>query len=313
MVDHNGGVFGRQPPVLGPIGKDKGGTVWAPTRLPGQLRFTLLRRCLANPSALVAVVVLLVLTVLSLAAPWITPYGPSTASFDALSRGPSRAHWFGTDDLGRDGFTRTLYGGRVSLTAGIVSVLVAALLGTSLGLLAGYFRGWLDEVLMRVVDALLALPFLVLAIVLAAVFGPSLQNAMLAIAIVTTPSFARMVRGGVLAQREREDVQAANALGAHSLRVILRHVLPNLSGVLIVQITLAIATAVLAESTLSFLSLGVQPSTPSWGVMLDSARGVLTTAPRMALFPGIFTFLTVLAFNLVGDGLREALDPRARG
>ncbi|PYE50385.1 ABC transporter permease [Deinococcus yavapaiensis] len=270
------------------------------------------QRFLRNTPAVIGLAVLLLFCVLALLAPWISPYGPAQASFDSLSQPPSVTHRFGTDDLGRDLLTRTLFGARISLTAGIVSVLLATLVGTTLGLIAGFFRGWVDEAIMRLVDALLALPFLVLAIALAAVLGPSLQNAMLAIAIVTAPTFARITRGEVLAQREREYVQAATALGATAPRIILRHLLPNIMSALIVQVTLAIATAVLAESTLSFLGLGVQPPTPSWGAMLDSARGFLASSPWMAFFPGTAIFLTVLAFNLVGDGLREALDPRQR-
>ena len=269
-----------------------------------------LRRFLRNQPAVIGLVLLLIFGVLALLAPWVAPYQPAQASFDSLSQAPTPTHWFGTDDLGRDLFTRTLYGARVSLTAGVVSVALATFIGTTLGMIAGFLGGWVDELIMRFIDALLALPFLVLAIALAAVLGPNLQNAMLAIAVVTAPTFARIVRGEVLVQREREYVQAAHALGASGPRIILRHLLPNITSGLIVQITLAIATAVLAESTLSFLGLGVQPPTDSWGAMLDSARGFLANAPWMALFPGTAIFLTVLAFNLVGDGLREALDPR---
>lgn len=269
-----------------------------------------LRRFLRNQPAVIGLVLLLIFGVLALLAPWVAPYQPAQASFDSLSQAPTPTHWFGTDDLGRDLFTRTLYGARVSLTAGVVSVALATFIGTTLGMIAGFLGGWVDELIMRFIDALLALPFLVLAIALAAVLGPNLQNAMLAIAVVTAPTFARIVRGEVLVQREREYVQAAHALGASGTRIILRHLLPNITSGLIVQITLAIATAVLAESTLSFLGLGVQPPTASWGAMLDSARGFLANAPWMAFFPGTAIFLTVLAFNLVGDGLREALDPR---
>ena len=275
-----------------------------------RLRSKPLRRFLRNTPAVVGLALLLIFSVLAVFAPWLAPYAPAQASFDNLSQPPSATHWFGTDDLGRDILTRTLYGARVSLTAGVVSVALATLVGTALGMIAGFFGGWIDEIIMRFIDALLALPFLVLAIALAAVLGPNLRNAMLAIAIVTAPTFARIVRGEVLAQREREYVQAAHALGASGTRIILRHLLPNITSGLIVQITLAIATAVLAESTLSFLGLGVQPPTASWGAMLDSARGFLANGPWMAFFPGTAIFLTVLAFNLVGDGLREALDPR---
>lgn len=287
-----------------------------PASPPSRLRFwrknKALGRFLANKLAVFGALILLVFAAVALLAPVISPYDPAQASFTNLRSAPSPEHAFGTDELGRDNLTRVLYGARVSLSAGLVSVTLAMLSGTFFGLIAGYFRGWLDELIMRVVDAMLALPFLVLAITLAAILGPSLQNTMLAIAIVTAPAFARVARGEVLAQREREYVQAAQALGASSGRTLWRHLLPNISGPLIVQTSLAIANAVLAESSLSFLGLGVQPPTPSWGSMLNTARGYLADAPWLAIFPGLAIFLTVLAFNLVGDGLREALDPRAR-
>lgn len=268
------------------------------------------RRFWANKPAVIGAAVLLLFALLALLAPWVSPYDPAQVFFTDLRAAPSARHLFGTDELGRDIFARVLFGARLSLTAGLVSVALAALVGSALGLLAGFVGGWLDEVIMRVVDALLALPFLVLAIALAAVLGPSLQNTMLAIAIVSTPAFARVARGQVLAERERDYAQAAVALGASNGRVLFRHLLPNLSGALTVQVTLAIAGAVLAESSLSFLGLGVQPPAPSWGSMLNAARGYLAYAPWMAFFPGLAIFLAVLAFNLLGDGLREALDPR---
>lgn len=282
-------------------------------RTPGAWRNSkALRRFLANRLAVFGAVTLVLFGLLALLAPVISPYDPAQASFTDLRTAPSAQHYFGTDELGRDTLARVLYGARISLSAGLVSVALAMVSGTFFGLIAGYFRGWPDELIMRVVDAMLALPFLVLAITLAAILGPSLQNTMLAIAIVTAPAFARVARGEVLAQREREYVQAAQALGASDSRTVLRHLLPNISGPLIVQTSLAIANAVLAESSLSFLGLGVQPPTPSWGSMLNTARGYLADAPWMAIFPGVAIFLTVLAFNLVGDGLREAFDPRAR-
>ena len=271
-----------------------------------------LRRFLANRLAVVGLLILLAFGLLAVLAPHVSAYDPAQISFGDLRAPPSRGHLFGTDELGRDVLSRVLYGARVSLSAGLISVTAALLVGALLGLTAGYLGGWIDEAIMRVVDAMLALPFLVLAIALAAVLGPNLQNTMLAIAIVSTPAFARVTRGEVLAQREREYVQAAHALGASGPRLVLRHLLPNIGGVLIVQTSLAIAGAVLAESSLSFLGLGVQPPAPSWGSMLNTARGYLTDAPWLAIFPGVAIFLTVLAFNLVGDGLREALDPRSQ-
>ncbi|WP_424952934.1 ABC transporter permease [Deinococcus sp.] len=270
------------------------------------------RRFTANRLGVAGLAVVALLTVLALLAPYIAPFNPARQDFSALLQPAGAAHWLGTDELGRDTLTRVLYGARISLSAGLVSVALALLVGTLLGLVAGFVGGALDELIGRFIDALLAFPFLILAITLAAILGPSLQNTMLAIAIVTTPAFARVTRAQVLAQRELEYVQAAGALGAGSARTLLRHILPNISAALIVQTSLAIAEAVLAESTLSFLGLGVQPPTPSWGSMLNTARGYLQTAPWLALAPGVIIFLTVLAFNLLGDGLRDALDPRSR-
>lgn len=276
-------------------------------RLPAPLR-----RFLGNKLAVVGIVVLLIFAGAALLAPWVAPFDPAQIFFSDLRAAPGAAHLFGADELGRDIFSRVVYGARVSLSAGLISVSLALVAGGGLGLIAGFVGGWLDDVLMRVVDALLALPFLVLAIALAAILGPSLQNTMIAIAIVTAPAFARITRGEVLSQRERDYVQAAQALGAGDGRLITRHLLPNISGALIVQTSLAVANAILAEASLSFLGLGIQPPAPSWGSMLNAARGYLTDAPWMALFPGLAIFLAVLAFNLIGDGLREALDPRGK-
>ena len=270
------------------------------------------RRFTANRLGVFGLIVVVLLSMVALLAPFIAPFDPAKQNFSALLQPASATHWLGTDELGRDTLTRVMYGARISLSAGLVSVALALLAGTLLGLIAGFVGGWLDELIGRFIDALLAFPFLILAITLAAILGPSLQNTMLAIAIVTTPAFARVTRAQVLAQRELEYVQAAGALGAGRWRTLLRHILPNISGALIVQTSLAIAEAVLAESTLSFLGLGVQPPTPSWGSMLNTARGYLQTAPWLALAPGVIIFVTVLAFNLLGDGLRDALDPRSR-
>ncbi|MBB6099801.1 peptide/nickel transport system permease protein [Deinobacterium chartae] len=280
-----------------------------PARKP---RNKAVKRFLRDRLAVGGALVLLVFGLAALFAPWLAPADPAQLFFSDILSGPSAAHPLGTDELGRDLLSRIIYGAQVSLSAGLVSVSIALVIGTLLGLVAGFVGGLLDEVIMRIVDAMLALPFLVLAIALAAVLGPSLQNTMLAIGIVSVPAFARIARGEVVAQREREYVQAAQALGASDARTIFRHLLPNISGALIVQTSLSVAHAVLAESSLSFLGLGVQPPTPSWGSMLNVSRGYLDTAPWMALFPGLAIFLTVLAFNLLGDGLRAALDPRSK-
>jgi peptide/nickel transport system permease protein len=270
------------------------------------------QRFLRNRFALLGAVVLVVIVVTAVFAPALTQYSPVQAAFGDIRKAPSAAHWFGTDELGRDVFSRVLYSARVSLTASMASVLLALVLGGGLGLISGYFRGVVDELIMRVMDALLSLPFLVLAIALAAILGPSLQNAMLAIGIVSAPAFARIIRGEILAQREREYVSAAIAIGASDARVLFKYLVPNISGALIVQISLSVANAILAESSLSFLGLGIQPPTASWGAMLNAARPYLTDAPWMTAFPGLAIFLACLAFNLIGDGLREALDPQSR-
>lgn len=246
----------------------------------------------------------------SLFAPWLSSFSPTETDFDSLLQPPNRLHLFGTDELGRDVLVRTLYGGRVSLVVGFTAVALAMLVGGLWGLLAGYFRGWLDSLLMRFVDALLAFPFLVLALTLAAVLGPGLFNTILAISVVTSPAVARLVRGQVLAEMEKDYVVGAVALGASHARIIFRHILPNLGGPLIVQGSLSTANAILAEATLSFLGLGIQPPTPSWGSMLNAARGYLESAPWLAIFPGLAIFIAVLSFNLLGDALRDAFDPR---
>jgi peptide/nickel transport system permease protein len=250
------------------------------------------------------------LTIMAVFAPWFAPYDPIQQNYDALSQAPSKLHLFGTDNLGRDVLSRTIYGARVSLSAGVIAVGLATLAGLVFGMIAGFFGGVLDEIIMRVVDAMLAFPFLVLAITLAAVLGPNLQNAMLAIAVVSAPVFARLARGQVLSERERDYVQAAHALGSSDWRIVTHHLLPNIAGPIIIQASLSVAGAILAESSLSFLGLGVQPPTPSWGEMLNTARGYLRDAPWTATAPGSLIFISVLAFNLLGDGLRDALDPK---
>lgn len=258
----------------------------------------------------------LVLVVMAVAtavfAPAIAPRDPIRPDFLNVRQAPSATYRLGTDDLGRDILSRVIWGARASLLAGVISVSIAVGVGVPLGLVSGYFRGRLDEFIMRLTDALLAFPFLILAIALAAALGPSLQNAMIAIGIVTTPGFIRLTRGQVLAAREEEFVQAARAAGASDPRIMFLHILPNSLAPLLVQASLAIATAIIAESALSFLGLGQQPPAPSWGSMLNTAQSFLERAPWMAIWPGLAIFVTVLSFNLVGDALRDALDPRTQ-
>lgn len=270
------------------------------------------KRFRRNGPALVALAIVVAFGTVALLAPYLAQHSPRAISYTAILEPPSALHWFGTDELGRDVFARVVFGARVSLGIGFSAVFIASIVGTIVGIASGYLGGWFDEIVMRVVDALMALPFLVLAIVIAAVLGANMQNTILAVAIVSIPAFARLARGETIALKDREFIQAVNALGARSVRIVLRHVLPNVSGPLIVQTTLATAQAILTESSLSFLGLGVQPPTPAWGSMLNTAKGYLETAPWMALFPGSAIFLVVLALSLLGDGLREAFNPRGK-
>ncbi len=270
------------------------------------------RRLRRRPAALVALAVVVVIVLAALLAPWIAPHVPTQQSWTAVRQAPSAVHWFGTDEVGRDVFSRVLYGARASLFAGVVSVLIAVLVGVPLGLVSGYLGGWTDAVMSRVTDAMLAVPFLILAIALAAFLGPNLTNAMIAIGISATPIFIRLTRGQVLSVKAEDYVEAARAVGNPHLRIAARHILPNVMPPLLVQMTLTIAAAVIAEASLSFLGLGQQPPMPSWGSMLNSAQRFLGNAPWMAIYPGIAIFVTVLSFNLLGDGLRDALDPKSK-
>jgi peptide/nickel transport system permease protein len=244
------------------------------------------------------------------AAPWFAPYDPLQTSWAAVRKAPSAAHLFGTDEIGRDVLSRVIFGARASLLAGLVSVSIALSFGVPIGLLAGYAGRWPDALISRITDAMLATPFLILAIALAAFLGPSLTNAMIAIGISATPIFIRLTRAQVQSVKVEDYVEAARALGNSHLRIALRHILPNVVPPLIVQATLAIAAAVIAEASLSFLGLGQQPPAPSWGSMLNTAKNYVENAPWMAVWPGVSIFLLVLSFNLLGDGLRDALDPR---
>jgi len=269
-----------------------------------------LRRLLHRPSAAFGLAVIAFFVLLALLAPLIAPYDPLATAWGAIRKPASVAHWFGTDEIGRDVASRVIFGARASLLAGIVSVLISLSIGVPVGLLAGYAGGKVDTLISRLTDALLACPFLILAIALAAFLGPSLTNAMIAIGISATPVFVRLTRGQTLAIKAEDFVLAARAIGNPPWRIALRHVLPNAIPALIVQATLAIAAAVIAEASLSFLGLGQQPPAPSWGSMLNTAKNYIDNAPWMAIWPGLSIFLLVLSFNLVGDGLRDALDPR---
>jgi peptide/nickel transport system permease protein len=270
------------------------------------------RRLKRRKGAVAGLIVLGIFILLAVFAPLIAPYDPAAQSWSAVRKAPSALHWFGTDEVGRDVFTRVIYGSRASLLAGMISVSIALTVGVPLGLIAGYLGGWIDALISRMTDAMLSCPFLILAIALAAFLGPSLGNAMIAIGVTTTPIFVRLTRGQVMAVKVEDYVEAARALGNPRWRIALFHILPNILPALLVQGTLSIATAIIAEAALSFLGLGQQPPAPSWGSMLNSAQRFLTNAPWMAIWPGLAIFLTVLSFNLIGDGLRDALDPRER-
>jgi peptide/nickel transport system permease protein len=272
-----------------------------------------LRRLFKRKGAVVGIVVIATFIVLALFAPVIVPYDPVATSWTLVRKAPSSLHWFGTDDLGRDVLARVVYGARASLSAGLISVGIALSIGVPFGVLSGYRGGFVDSLISRITDAMLACPYLILAIALAAFLGPSLGNAMIAIGITTTPIFVRLTRGQVMSVKVEDYVEAARALGNPPWRIALFHILPNVMPALLVQATLSIAAAIIAEAALSFLGLGQQPPAPSWGSMLNSAQRFLTNAPWMAIWPGLAIFLVVLSFNLVGDGLRDALDPRGRG
>ncbi|MBA3506427.1 MAG: ABC transporter permease [Betaproteobacteria bacterium] len=268
------------------------------------------RRLLRRRGAAVGLIVIAVFVVLALLASFIAPHDPLATSWTAIRKAPSGAHWFGTDEIGRDVLSRVVWGARASLLAGVVSVLISLSIGVPVGLLAGYAGGKVDMLISRVTDAVLACPFLILAIALAAFLGPSLTNAMIAIGVSATPVFIRLTRAQTMAIKAEDFILAARAIGNAPWRVALRHVLPNVVPALIVQATLAIAAAVIAEASLSFLGLGQQPPAPSWGSMLNTAKNYVDSAPWMAVWPGVSIFVLVLSFNLVGDGLRDALDPR---
>jgi peptide/nickel transport system permease protein len=278
-------------------------------RSPMQLA---VRHFIQRPVAVGGLAVIVLFIAVAIFAPLIAPYDPIATSWSAIRKAPSLAHWMGTDENGRDVLARVVFGARASLLAGVVSVVIAAGIGVPAGLMAGFAGGWMDAVLSRIVDAMLACPFLILAIALAAFLGPDLTNAMIAIGVSTAPRFMRVARAATLDASSNDYVEAARAIGNPGWRVAVRHVLPNIVPPVMVQGTLAIAAAIIAEASLSFLGLGQQPPDPSWGSMLNSAQRFLSQAPWLAVFPGLAIFLAVLSFNLVGDGLRDALDPRGR-
>jgi peptide/nickel transport system permease protein len=270
------------------------------------------RRLRRRSGAVLGLAFIVLVLLLAIFAPWIAQFDPIKQDYSAVRKGPSLLHWFGTDELGRDIFSRIAFGARASMLAGVISVSIAIAIGVPLGLAAGYLGRWTDALISRIVDAMLAIPFLILAIALAAFLGPSLTNAMIAIGVTAAPLFVRLTRGQVIGVKSEDYVEAARSLGNPHVRVAVRHILPNVLPALIVQATLTLASAITSEASLSYLGLGQQPPSPSWGSMLNTAQRSLTNAPWIAVWPGVLIFLTVLSFNLLGDGLRDALDPRSR-
>ena len=264
----------------------------------------------ANRSALVGFAMVVFFVAAALLAPILPIADPTATDWSAVRKAPTMAHPLGTDEIGRDILARMIWGARASLIAGVISVVIAVALGLPFGLIAGYFGGWIDQVISRMTDALLAIPFLILAIALAAFLGPSLTNAMIAIGLSAMPIFIRLTRGQVLSVKTEDYVEGARAIGVSDFAIIRRYILPNVFAPVLVQATLTIATAIILEAALSFLGLGQQPPAPSWGSMLNVAKNFLTQAPWMAWWPGAAIFFVVLGFNLLGDGLRDALDPR---
>ena len=270
-----------------------------------------MRRLFRRPLAVVGLVLVLVMLLIAIFAPLLAPHDPTKADFTAILQGPSAQYPLGTDEVGRDLLSRLIFGARASLQAGLIAVLIAVAIGVPIGLFSGYMRGWIDQlVIMRLTDAMIAFPTIVLALALSAALGGGLPAAMLAIGIGAAPAFIRLARAQALSLREQEFVEASRALGTRNLKIMFTHVIPNMLGPLLVQTSIAIAAAILAETALSFLGLGVQPPTPSWGSILRIGTGFMQDAPWLSLYPGIAIFLTVLGINLLGDGLRDALDPK---
>lgn len=270
------------------------------------------RRFRRKRVALVAGIVILLIVLAAALAPWVAPYSPSAPDYQHLLSGPSWAHPFGTDAYGRDILSRVIWGGRISLTVGFVSVALGGVAGVILGLVSGYFGGWVDSLIMRLSDVLLAFPGILLAIGIVAVLGPGVTNVIYAVAVFSVPVFARLVRGSTLALKQAVYVQAARSIGVRPIPLVLRHILPGALPGVIVYASLRIGTAILTAAALSFIGLGAQPPSPEWGAMLADGRNYLGVADQLTIFPGLAIFITVLAFNLLGDGLRDALDQKLR-
>ena len=271
------------------------------------------RRFRRQHVAMLAGLFVLLLVVIAFIAPWIAPFDAENYfDYDRLNEGPSILHWFGVDSLGRDIFSRVLVGTRISLIAGFFSVAIGTVIGTLFGLLAGYYEGWWDRITMRVCDVLFAFPGILLAIAVVAIMGSGMANVIVAVAIFSIPAFARLVRGNTLVLKHQTFIESARSIGASDWTILMRHILPGTVSSIVVYFTMRIGTSIITAASLSFLGLGAQPPTPEWGAMLNEARADMVIAPHVAIFPSLAIFLTVLAFNLLGDGLRDALDPKLK-
>ncbi|KAB2332027.1 nickel transporter permease [Bacillus mesophilum] len=282
--------------------KNKSTTPWA----------SFYKKLAKNKAALAGAIVVLIFTILAILAPLIAPYDPTTMDMSKRLAPPSADHWFGNDDKGRDILSRILYGSRISLTVGILSTILGAVVGIILGIVSGYYGKWVDSLIMRICDVLLAFPGILLALAIVSILGPSTTNVIVAVAFFAVPTFARIVRGSTLSVKKLEYVDAIRAVGASDFRIIFKHILPNITSPIIVQSTLYIASAIITASALSFLGLGTQPPTPEWGTMLAQGRSFMAQAPHISLFPGLIILVVVVGFNLFGDGLRDALDPKTK-
>ena len=269
------------------------------------------RKFKRQPMALAALAFIVLLVAVAVLAPWISPYDAENFfDYDRLNTPPSAAHWFGVDPLGRDIFSRILMGARISLATGFVSVALGAVVGTALGLVAGFYGGWPDRLIMRMCDVLFAFPGILLAIAVVAILGSSMTNVVVAVSVFSVPAFARLVRGNTLALKNLTYIEATRSIGAGDLTILLRHILPGTLSAIVVYFTMRMGTSIITAASLSFLGMGAQPPTPEWGAMLNEARADMVNAPHVALFPSLAIFFTVLAFNMLGDGLRDALDPK---
>jgi peptide/nickel transport system permease protein len=298
--------------TVSPVGKagDPLDAVIAPDR--GNEQWRTVRRFLGNWLAAAGAALVVLLIILAVVGERLAPYDPNAIAMDNRIAPPSVMHWFGTDEFGRDVLSRVLAGARVSLLVGLIAVGISLTAGTLLGLVSGYYGGWVDETIMRVMDVFFAFPAILLAIAIVAALGPGINNAMIAIGIVYTPIFARITRGSVLAVRGDVYVEAARAVGNPDWRILMRHILPNIAAPIIVETSLSMAFAILAEAALSFIGLGTQPPDPSWGRMLSEGRAFIQLAPWIGIFPGLAIMVTVMGFNFLGDGMRDALDPRLK-